>query len=246
MQSLLTTLQFFLLASFADARTLHVTPVNSSFTVGGYDTETPAKAYCKLPGFRFESDLQGTSLSEKNRSHGAFGNLTVALRNISATTQTVDMYFESVEFSAFQWTATGDGLRDSEFTKTLNNSGNGYKKTYTIGPRKSLIATFQYGCQGDSTTNNCWLWAFPVKIDGVQVQANAPVFGILPLSDIPKTLAWQKYLCYRLGTVFNLRFEVAESKGSIVGSVATQSIGGGMENLLEKKIDVELNGGLPF
>lgn len=236
----------FFLPLLAEARTLHVAPLNSSFMVGGYDTSTATKAYCKQAGFHFQADLQGTSLAEKNRSHGAFGTLAIALRNISATPQTVDVYFESVTFSAFQWTVSGEGLRDSEFKQTMSNNGAGYKRTYTIGPYKSLLATFQYGCQGNSIANNCWLWAFPVKMDGVQVQTHASLFGVLPLADIPKTQAWQTNLCYRLATVFSLRFEVRESKGSVVGSVATQLVGGGMENILEKKIDIELNGGLPF
>lgn len=230
----------------AEARTAHVPPLSSSFEVGGYNAEVSPNLYCERSGFLFREYLEGTTVAVNKLTHGAFGSITFALRNISAINQTVSIIFDNVEMEASRWKTDGKGLRDGYITKTFNNGKAGYIVKQTIGPHKSVVASFQYGCQGDAELNNCWLFAFPVVQDGVEIKSAQSIFGVLPLNDLAMTNALKKFLCYRLETVFDVRIVVDEKKGSVVGSVSSQGYAGAVETNVIKSIDYELNGGLPF
>ena len=228
--------------SFA-ARIVVLPPVTAEIHSGGYDTSTAPKRMCRR-GFSFKEFLNDVpSYSQEKLLHGAWFNLVTSVRNVSAINQTVTIRIKSVDFEASQWITTEAGIRDRNFAQTLNS---GYTRAVTLAAGATGTLSIQVGCQGDDTSPNCWAYAFPFRVGGVDVGSATTLFGTLPLFDLPGTTARKKFICYGLKTIVQMQIEVTQPQGAILASVNTTEFGGGVLNQDQISTFLQINGGRAF
>lgn len=225
------------------ARIVVLPPVTAEVYSGGYDTSSIPKRMCRR-GFSFKEFLNDVpSYSQEKLLHGVWFNLVTSIRNISSTTQTATVRIKSVDFEASQWITTEAGIRDREFSQTYNS---GYTRSVTLAAGATGTLTIQIGCQGDDTNRNCWAYAFPFRVGGVDVGSATTLFGTLPLFDLPGTAARKNFICYNLKAVTQMQIEVTQAQGAVLASVNTTEFAGGVLTQEPIRTFLQVNGGRAF
>lgn len=240
-----TTLIVLMTASNSFAlRKVYLPAIVSSFAAGGFDTSAIPKKYCTL-SFDLGDKLAGSSLIQNKRTSGIYGSFAVAFRNISNRPQSVKLVLESSQFRVANWTISEAGLPDDGFTRdfTLIPS-----TAFTLPAKKSASVSIEFGCQGDSPVNNCFMQRKEVSIDGAPILGIANLFGS-PWQSNAAASGTPKFLCYELHTTVQAMIEVTEDSGAIIGSVTMNDFGaahGGAETRLGAAVQIEINGGRAF
>lgn len=248
MKSLLSLIFIFLVTSPAWAkRVTYMAPITSNFIVAGFDRLSSPARFCEVD-FGIREVLFKSSQTGNLRTSGGFTEVSVSLRNIASTPQTVTVFIEEVYFDSCYWKATGVGAPEACYKKYFNNAGNGYQVKFDLKAKQTVSHNLQFGCQGNNTNNNCYLYQYPLMVDGAAVQAAVMHFNIPALFNAGATAA-REFLCYKVSTQLNIRLEVAEDKGAIVGNISTDKIGPlgeGYEQRMSGVTDFRINGGRPF
>ncbi len=234
------------------SRVVYLPPVVAKFRVGGYDTTIAPKKYCTQ-----NSDLKDrmatSTLVQNKRVSGIYGSFVVALRNLSKTSQTVKVIVESVQFETGNWTVSEEGLSDNSFTRDFTAANApalavASTPSFVLPAEKSATVYYEYGCQGSSGSNNCYLRRKQVSIDGVSVLAAANVFGT-PWESNGAASGNALFLCYELGIVLQARLQIDQDLGAITGAVSADDFGaakGGAFSKSDGVTNFEINGGRAF
>lgn len=249
---LIQCLFWILLSESHASRVVYLPPVVATLRVGGYDTTISPKKYCT--GNADLKDRMATStLIQNKRVSGLYGSFVVALRNLSKTSQTVKLIVESVQFDVASWAVAEEGLPDNNFLRdfTASNASGlsvGATPSFVLPAEKSASIYYEYGCQGTSANNNCFLRRKQISINGTSALAAANIFGT-PWESNMSSSGNALFLCYGIGVVIQSRLQVDQDIGAITGAVSVDDFGaakGGAFSKSDGITNYEINGGRAF
>ena len=244
-------LGLFTLEAFG-GRVVYLPPVVAKLRVGGYDTTIVPKKYCT--GNADLKDRMATStLIQNKRVSGVYGSFVVALRNLSTTSQTLKLIVEAVQFDVGNWTVSEEGLPDDTFTRDFTAANApalavASTPSFIIPAGKSASIYYEYGCQGSSGNNNCFLRRQQILINGTSVLAAANLFGTHWQSN-GGTSGNASFLCYDVGLVLQARLQIDQDLGAMTGAVSVDDFGaakGGAFTKSDGVTNYEINGGRAF
>lgn len=231
---------------------MYLPPVVAKFRVGGYDTTIAPKKYCTQ-----NSDLKDrmatSTLVQNKRVSGIYGTFVVALRNLSKTSQTLKLIVESVHFDTGNWTVSEEGLPDNTFIRDFTAANApalsaASTPSFVLPAQKSASIYYEYGCQGSSGSNNCFLRRKQISIDGATVLAASNLFGT-PWESNGAASGNALFLCYELGLVLQARLQMDQDLGAVTGAVSVDDFGaakGGAFTKSDGVTNYEINGGRAF
>lgn len=238
-------ISFLVLQKVEAKRVMPIPPVLSTFSVGGYNTTVAPKRYCEVE-FGFKESIFNSTIAEDLRVSGGNLHFIVSLTNIGKSVQTVRVLIEDVTFRSCYWNVDGIGNSDACYDSFHNNSGNGYAINRTIAVGDTEILTLQVGCQGNTANKNCYLFSYPPA--GQPVINGVNHFGINAIWN-PGPAATREFYCYKITSAMGLAIEVAEDRGSLIGTVSlgtAGALGGGAGTRTTGASNFNINGGRPF
>lgn len=248
-KKILAVLWFILGASASQSveakRMMPIPPVLSTFSVGGYNTTISPKRYCEVE-FSFKESIFNSPIAEDLRVSGGNLHFVVSLTNIGKSVQNVRVLIEDVTFRSCYWNVDGIGNSDACYDSFHNNSANGYAINRTIPVGDTEILTLQVGCQGNTANRNCYLFSYPPV--GQPVNNGISHFGV-PAIWNPGPASTREFYCYKITSAMGIAIEVAEDRGSLIGTVSlgtTGALGGGAATKTTGASNFNINGGRPF